>query len=150
MRYLMVAFFIIASWQFGFAQQRDIQARLQSAKIGIITERLNLSSKQAQTFWPLYNELNSKKKELKIELAKAKIDIQHSELNDENANAIIELYLNNQQKEVDLDREYMEKFKEVITPKQVVQLIKVEEDFKKMILQKLRERQQNRRPGGSG
>jgi len=148
MRFLTVAFFFVASWQFGFAQQRDIQARLQSAKIGIITERLNLSSKQAQTFWPLYNELNSKKKELKIELAKAKIDIQHSELNDENANAIIELYLNNQQKEVDLDREYMEKFKEVITPKQVVQLIKVEEDFKKMILQKLRERQQNRRPGG--
>ncbi|MCZ6521527.1 MAG: hypothetical protein O6848_08550 [Bacteroidetes bacterium] len=150
MRYLTVAIFIVASWQFGFAQQRDLKARLKSAKIGIITERLNLSSKQAQTFWPLYNELNSKKKELKIELAKAKIDIQHSELNDENANAIIELYLNNQQKELDLDREYMEKFKEVITPKQVVQLIKVEEDFKKMILQKLRERQQNRRPSGGG
>lgn len=150
MRYLTVAIFIVANWQFGFAQQRDFKARLESAKIGIITERLNLSSKQAQIFWPLYNELNSKKKELKIELAKAKIDIQHSELNDENANAIIELYLNNQQKELDLDREYMEKFKEVITPKQVVQLIKVEEDFKKMILQKLRERQQNRRPSGGG
>ena len=150
MRYLTVAIFIVASWQFGFAQQRDIQARLESAKIGIITERLNLSTRQAQNFWPLYNELSNKKKELKIELAKAKIDIQHSELNDENANAILELYLNNKQKELDLEREYMGKFKEVITPKQAVQLIKVEEDFKKMILQKLRERQQNRRPGGGG
>ena len=128
------------------AQPPQDGSRLESAKIGLITQRLNLSSDQAQQFWPLYNELNQKKKDLKVERAKAAMDLQLSSISDERARELIGLNLDIKQRDLDLEKEYMAKFQKVLSPKQTLQLIKVEEDFRKMLLQKFRERQQ--RQGG--
>ena len=82
MKYLCTLVLVLSSWAVLYGQQRDFQQKLESAKIGIITDRLNLTSDQAQQFWPLYNELSIKRKDLNVEMAKARLDLTHSSMND--------------------------------------------------------------------
>jgi hypothetical protein len=42
--------------------------KIDNAKIGLITNRLNLSTEQSQQFWPVYNDFDSKKKDIKKQL----------------------------------------------------------------------------------
>jgi len=42
-------------------------------------------------------------------------------------------------KEIDLEAEYFEKFKKVISPRQIAALFKAEQDFTKILLSKLEE-----------
>ncbi|MEB8347550.1 hypothetical protein OO010_15985, partial [Flavobacteriaceae bacterium KMM 6898] len=39
-----------------FAQDRPDREKIKALKVAFITERLDLSSKEAQLFWPIYNE----------------------------------------------------------------------------------------------
>jgi len=132
------------------AQRPDQNPRLESAKIGLITERLNLSSEQAQQFWPVYNELGERKKDLRRERAQATIGLDRNNISDSEARDLINRSMELKQRELDLEKEYAQKFQEVITPQQVLQLVKVEEDFRKFLLQKFRERQQQQNRGGGG
>ncbi len=43
-----------------FGQNRPDKDKIKSLKIAFITERLDLSTKEAQTFWPIYNEYEEK------------------------------------------------------------------------------------------
>ena len=42
-------------------------------------------------------------------------------------------------REIDLEAEYFEKFKKIISPRQIVELFKAEQDFTKILLSKLEE-----------
>ena len=47
---------------FNAYSQRDgkMQERIKAQKVAFITERLDLSSKEAQKFWPIYNAFEDK------------------------------------------------------------------------------------------
>ena len=46
-------------------EKRDRDERIESMRIAYITDRLDLSPTESQQFWPLYNELQDKKRALK-------------------------------------------------------------------------------------
>ena len=50
------------------AQPGSGKEKIESLKIAFITKRLDLTSKEAQQFWPLYNEYNDKIKAIKKNL----------------------------------------------------------------------------------
>lgn len=117
------------------AQHHDHE-KVQAAKIAFITNKLNLTSKQAEQFWPLYNEFEAKRKELKDFLKEGA----ETELTDAQAKEEIKKLLASRQQEVDLEKEYADKFMKVITPKQVHALMHSEKEFTRMLVKRLRER----------
>ena len=111
--------------------------KIESMKIGMITNRLNLTTDQAPQFWAIYNEYNGKKQELNRRVRQLNNEPSRSNLNDDQlVNGLREVNAT-KQKRADLDDEYLSRFLKVISPAQLSELYKTEQEFNKMLLQQL-------------
>lgn len=113
--------------------------KIEAAKIGMITNRLNLTTDQAPQFWAVYNEYNAKKQELNRRVRQLNNGTARNNLNDEQVvNGLREVNAT-KQKLADLDNEYMGRFLKVITPAQLAELNKTEQEFNRMLLNRLKQ-----------
>jgi hypothetical protein len=131
---------------FAFSQNRPGRERIKSLKVAFITERLNLTSQEAQVFWPLYNEHEEnieaiKRKERQDVLSKLQ-DFEY--LSEGEASKLLDKLLDLEAEKHQLHIAYMERMSEVISAKKSFMLIRAEEDFKKRLLKEI----QKRRKGG--
>jgi Spy/CpxP family protein refolding chaperone len=124
--------------------------KLESARIGMITNRLDLTPEQATTFWPIYNEFENKKKIVKNELRKHLSESSSLVSTDEKIKAELNEMMALRQKEVDIDKEYLAKFMKVINPRQVSELYRTEQMFKQMLLRRMGERNELDTKGPKG
>ncbi|MCF2486837.1 hypothetical protein [Dyadobacter sp. CY347] len=137
---LLMLFITLFSITAASAQKKSEEEirRIQDAKVAIITNRLNLTPEQSTGFWPVYNEYSQKRRE--IHRAQRKI------INDKKAEGQTDdQVLNNlkevqdlRQKELDLEKEYQNRFLKVITASQVIELYKAERTFNDMLIQRLK------------
>lgn len=124
------------------AQRRSEEEikKIQDAKVAIITNRLNLTPEQSTGFWPMYNEYSQKRREIHRAQRKIINDKKAEGQNDEavlnNLKEVQEL----RQKELDLEKEYQNKFLKVITASQVIELYKAERTFNDMLIQRLKQK----------
>ena len=131
---ILIIFSLIGST--GFTQNSGTK-QIETAKIALITNRLNLSPEQAQQFWPIYNEFDTKKKEIKKNYRKLVSEINTLTTSDEKILANLKETLNLQQKEVDVEKDYMAKFLKTINVRQLAELYKAEQLFNNMLIQRL-------------
>ena len=108
----------------GNMQSKKSDEWYESAKIGMITSRLNLAADQATSFWPVYNEYTVKKREVRKSLGEHLSESRSLANTDDKITAELKEILALKQKEVDLEKEYVNKFLKVLNPKQVVELFK--------------------------
>ncbi|HSH65868.1 MAG TPA: hypothetical protein VLB84_08740 [Bacteroidia bacterium] len=144
-KFLILLFFTVFAFT-GIAQNReDFQSKrenIEAMKVAFITQKLDLTPQEAQQFWPVYNEYSDKTKELR---KKRRQDNREARSNfDELSDKEIEQVVNNdlayRQKELDIQKEYNEKFKAVLPIKKVAKLYAAEEQFKVVLINKLKDR----------
>src|SRR5690606_37082170 len=125
----------------GFAQQghSDKHKEIEAQKRAYMTEKLQLSVEEAEKFWPLYNEYQEKRGKLKHERRALKPSKPLSELSDSEIDKIVSKTFEIKQRELNLEKEYFDKFKKVITTRKAAMIDFVEEGFKREVLKKLRE-----------
>lgn len=111
--------------------------KIQTAKIGLITENLDLTTEQAPQFWSVYNEYQGKKFDLRRSI-KRTLD-ETNGTSDDKIIASQRQALAIRKKEIELDEEYMAKLLKIITPKQYAELKRTEQSFNKKLIEKLRE-----------
>lgn len=130
------------------AQDKDKWEKIKSLKVAFITDRLELSSKEAQNFWPVYNEYEEKRHVLwEKEHSQIKNKIRDVEtLSDKEATALLALYLDFEKEEEDLDNSFLKEISKVISPKKTLLLLKSEEDFKRQLIKQYR----HNKGGGGG
>ena len=140
MRYVFIGWLVSLMFMAQVASaQNDGSGRqkIEAAKIGMITNRLNLTTDQAPQFWAVYNEYNARKQELNRRVRQLNNAPSRSGANDEQlVNGLREVNAT-KQKLADLDEEYMSRFLKVITAQQLTELYKTEQVFNKMLLNKL-------------
>jgi hypothetical protein len=121
----------------------DRHERIQAMKIAYITERLELTSAEAEKFWPVYNDYNSKKYKVMHEIRILRRDYieNHENMNDEEHLELLEKFIKLQKEDADLLPSYQEKFIEVLPAKKVMKLYIAEIQFKNYLLEKLRDHQ---------
>jgi polyphosphate kinase len=120
-------------------ERRSKEERIHALKVAFITEELNLTPEQSQGFWPLYNELQKKLKELrKSRIKRLNLD----DLSDAELETLLENHLKVEEEKVALNRAYVQKFKKVITIRQVLKLAQSEHRFRKELLQRAKERRE--------
>ncbi|MBU2945998.1 hypothetical protein [Zobellia uliginosa] len=128
---------LLASVQF-YAQRPHDHDKIKTLKIAFITERLDLSSKEAQDFWPIYNEYESNRASLREKehsQIRSKVKESHN-LSEKEAKAIVELFLEFEQEEEDIRKDFIKKAAEVITAKKTLLLLRSEEEFKRQLIKK--------------
>ena len=106
-----------------FVQAQD-KAQVQSAKVAYITGKLDLSEEEAAKFWPVYNEYQKEKKEIKEKYDPEDPDAKVDEMD----------------AEAKLIKEFNAKFKEILSADKVAKLHKAEEEFLKKLINELKGR----------
>ncbi|MDO1448109.1 Spy/CpxP family protein refolding chaperone [Rhodocytophaga aerolata] len=120
--------------------------RISTAKIGLITDRLNLSTEQAPQFWAVYNEYTDKKRDIRRQIRGMRNETSTITSTDEQVQKSLQDMIALRQKEVDLEKEYMNKFLKTISARQLAELYKTEQDFTKLLLERLEDGHTRHRP----
>jgi len=130
-----------------FGQNKEAMRKIESARIALISERLGLSPQQAEKFWPLYNEFSNQKREIRNQMTKARAGVDPATITDEQSQRLMELQFEARQKELNLEKDYASRMRNVISSQQLLSLRKAEDDFKRLLLKRIeqrRQQQQNR------
>ncbi len=124
------------------AQNPSRMDRLNAQRVAFITEKLQLTPKEAQAFWPVYNEYRRKRNEIEQQKIKLLRDysINQADLSDKEVEKMADQYVQLEKKETDLLLVYHGKLKKVLPIKKVMMLYRVERQFTSYLLQQLRER----------
>lgn len=110
--------------------------QLENAKIAFITNRVSLTQAQAQNFWPLYNEFSGRRREFNRSARLLRRDISEG-MTDQQIRDTFTQTLAIRQQELNLEKEYFEKFQKVISLRQVAQLFQAERDFTKEVIKRV-------------
>jgi hypothetical protein len=119
--------------------------KIEAQRVAFITQELDLTPDEAKVFWPVYNEYDSKRHELKKsfkhtgDLHKPEIE----KLTEKEAVQILDNQIIEAQKLLDLRKEYHAKFKSVLPAVKVLQLYDAEREFQKMLIDRLRHNKPN-------
>ncbi len=122
------------------AQKKEAIKKIESARIALITGRLGLSPSQAEKFWPLYNEFSRQKRDIRSEVSTARKNIDPQNITDQQSKRLMDLQFDAKQKELNLEKEYAGRLRAVISSQQIFSLRKAEDDFKRMLLQRIDQR----------
>ncbi len=114
--------------------------RIQAMKVAFITNKLQLTTEESQKFWPVHNEFESAKKELRESFKPEK---RIRELSEKEAEEMIKATLDMEGKMLALKREYYKDLKKAIPARKIVMLKRVETEFKQKLLGEMRRRQSN-------
>ncbi len=126
--------------------QGPVRDRIKTLKVAFITEKVGLTSEEAQQFWPIYNEHeetmeNIRRKE-RAELH-ANI-IRAEELSVNESEELLDNLIALQSDKQKAEREFLSRLRAVIPAKKVLLLVKAEEDFKRQMIQQFRKRRGGR------
>ena len=115
--------------------------KLQAARIAFLTNRLDLTPENAKEFWPLFNEYEKKKNALNRDYNKQKRALISEErmrnLSDENANNMLDIYLEQKQAELELEKIYLKKFQKVLPANKVWTLLRFDSEFRRNLMQRI-------------
>lgn len=128
-----------------FAQQDEGEdtrnERIESLKIGFITERLALTTKEAESFWPVFNKYETEIRAIrKKQRDLTKAFNQKSSASEQESDQYLAEQLSLKQQEIDLLKKYIPLFKKVIPTTKVAKLLGLEQEFKLKLLQQLKNR----------
>ena len=128
------------------AQALPERNKIKALKIAFITERLSLSSSEAEVFWPIYNRFEEKREALR--------DRQRAEVFDKIGNvgnmpeaeskALLKKYLEIEEEEEEIDKEFYTKLADAISAKKTLLLFGAEHEFRKRLFREMRQRQGGR------
>ena len=141
--YCLILFFLVPRTV--SSQDYEKIQELQAQKIGFFTKKLQLTTKEAQEFWPVYNDYQARKNKI-IQDRRSTIRYYIQNLNNLSEKEIEEMtgkFIRLIKEESDLLLAYHEKFKEVLPIKKVMQIYIAEEQYKTFLLRQLRNRREN-------
>jgi hypothetical protein len=131
------------------AQQQERKDKIESMHTAYLTEKINLTPDQAKKFWPVYDQYRSDLDELQKQRKQNAQTIKNAGGIDNMSDADVQKLVTNEidikARELDLHKQYVVKFQEVISLKQVAKLFMAEEQFKLYLLQQLKARRQGYR-----
>lgn len=122
-----------------FAQENKIK----SLKIAFITEKLNLTEKEAQQFWPVYNAYDDTVSNLKFnEFRKVVHEIRqnYTTISDDKANELLNKAVEIEGKIHAEDVKLIKKLRNIIPAKKILALKTAEEDFNRKMLEEFNKR----------
>ena len=143
---LFISFGVASNAQQSDDLEEPKHEKIETLKVGFITEKLSLTSKEAEVFWPVYKRFEQEVKTVRKkqrELTKAfKLK---SKPTDQEADKYITEQMTLKQTEIDVIKKYIPEFKKVLPTNKVAKLISIEQEFKVELLRKMKERRQQGR-----
>ena len=128
------------------AQHKNSE-RIKALKVSVITEKLDLSEKEAQQFWPIYNAHEKETSAIRFKEVKAirqEIRENIATLTDDKANELLTRLNNAENKMHELRMEFANNLSGILSPKKIILLKIAEDDFKKKMFEEFKKRKRER------
>lgn len=146
---LILTGLILSFWSLS-AQRENNFDRIKALKAAYLTDKVNLSSKEAEMFWPIYNKYEKALYQLKIVTIrdlmqqirqKGGVD----QLSEGEATDFLGRYKKLNQDIFQKEQEKIKELEKVLSARQLIKLYRAEESFKKELIKKLRQERMKRR-----
>lgn len=143
----MLAFVAASMAQPGQRGERAPE-KIEAFKIAFFTEKLQLTPDESKAFWPLYNQFENERDAMKD---KFDLDGQRFELlPDKEVEAAIMQHFDMEEQMVQLRRDYVRRFMEVLPIRKVAMLQRIDNDFKRALLEEIKKRRDAKQGGAPG
>ena len=130
--------FIISFSLLSFSQHnRD---KIKTLKIAFITEKLDLSEKEAQQFWPIYNAFEDEQYQIRRNSYRGKNKINFETINEEDASVLLKEMRSVEAKRYALKTKFIDDLTKILPAKKIIMLEKVEDDFMRKMFEEYRKR----------
>ncbi len=132
-----------------YCTEQDPEA-IQMQKIAFYTSELKLTTKEAEKFWPLYNEywdarMRAHKEAIKaIRKLNKVLEGETTTVSDTEIKQLSEAYLKNYSAESALLNEYFIKFQDILPINKAAKIFSTEEKFRRMLIKQLRNKPQHK------
>ncbi|MBS7233989.1 sensor of ECF-type sigma factor [Flavobacterium psychroterrae] len=142
--FAIMLFLISFSFYAQSGKTDEKREKIKAYKVSFLTTELELTSTEAEKFWPIYNAYDDKQ----FELRHQKMKTYMRKLDDDNINSMSEkdaLTLLSQMESTDkelylLRDKYNTNLKKVLSAKKILKLKKSEDDFNRKLLQQYRDK----------
>ena len=109
--------------------------KIEAIKIAYLTKRLLLTPEESQKFWPVYNQYEAEKKQIrKSTIGSIKEMKEDGEFSATEADIAITRYIEFKAKDLDLIKKYVAEFKKFLPTTKIAKLVTAEDNFKKMLM----------------
>lgn len=131
-----ITLLLLFAISFGQNQERKIE-RIKNLRIAFISNKLDLSTEEAEKFWPIFNKFDDKQ----TKLLEAKRQLMQK-LNQDNIPSGSSTQLLQDSEEIEINMQnnraaYIKELQTVISAEKILILKKVEENFKKMLINRI-------------
>ena len=127
---LFITILALGSFCFAKAQGEDADKRadkIRALKIAFITEQLSLTSEEAQRFWPVYSQYENEVKSLYTDKINGDV-------------------IDNEEKLLNIRKKYRPEFVKILGQPRMNKLFNAEGEFRRILLQRLRNRNNQQPP----
>lgn len=130
----------------GITAQNSNLERLNNFKIAFFTKKLNLTSQEAEKFWPVYNEYQGQRNTIQLEKFKIlrNFNQNESELTNEQLSGMGDKLVSYIAGESSLAIAFHKKLKEVLPPAKVIRYYQAENQYKIQLLKELQDMKQQK------
>ncbi|MEQ3662838.1 MAG: sensor of ECF-type sigma factor [Flavobacterium sp.] len=138
---ILSALFLFTTISFGqdFKEKRE---KIKALKVAFITEQLDLTTDEAQKFWPIYNANEEKQFELRHKKMRSIINKFENggleKLSDKEATALIDQIETIEDELHASKKAYIKELKTVISAKKIIKLKKAEDEFNRKLMKQFR------------
>jgi hypothetical protein len=141
---MILAYNLIFFNHIAYGQAEGPMQKLESMRIAFFTERLALTSSEAEKFWPVYRDYNNRKEKINEERRSLirYISKNGDYLSEKEINESLGKYLTLQKDETNLSEIFNQKFLEILPAKKVLKIYITENQFKAYILNQIKENRQ--------
>ena len=124
-----------------FAQKKDkyTESEFRAKKQAYITQKAELTPAESEKFFPLYFEFQNKKKEINKHAWNIAKQGKDSETTDLEYEEIIDNFFDDQEAIVKLEREYIDKYRKILSDKQIYRVYWAEFKFNRNMIKILQE-----------
>ena len=108
------------------------QQRVRAMKVAFITDRMRLTPEEAQKFWPIYNQYEAELSKIR---EKHRLGRDLSTLSDAELERFLNNFLDMEEQQVTLKRDYFSRMKQAVGLRKVALFIESERDFNRKLIQ---------------
>ena len=135
---ILILFICTSVWA-----QRPTPERIKAQKVAFITNQLDLSAKESQEFWPIYNAFEEKVNNIrKNDLREVRQAMRSGNLSSTEAQVLLDKFMAVEDKLHEAKKKLVNDLGNIIPPQKIIQLKSSEEAFNKKLLELLKNRRE--------
>lgn len=153
MKHILGLMFLVLAAIPAFAQQDEEpdekrKEKIETLKRAYISEKLDLTVAEAEKFWPIYNEFDKKKDEVRKAIRTTYKKLKDTTPTEKELTESIDVITSKRKEEADLDAKFLKDCLPVLGTEKVLKLATLEKEFQRQLMQKLKEKRQEKMEGG--